>query len=168
MAWTRRRDTKTAGRADRTGFGRGVTFPPVLETLQGKGLRKEPRGCARLPPPSCDSREPAARYARDWLRRGPERLSPSLSNTMKAPLLRPAARKPFLLECSHCARSLLVRGTDLEDAATRLLVHGWRAFSRNALHCASCDGRKREKGCEHWAPQRNPARWLVRSGRSSS
>ncbi|MGH9367596.1 MAG: hypothetical protein ACRD3M_07975 [Thermoanaerobaculia bacterium] len=49
-----------------------------------------------------------------------------------------------------------MRGYDLEDAATRVLVHGWRAFADNILHCARCDGRERQQVCEHWTPQRRP------------
>lgn len=65
-------------------------------------------------------------------------------------------KRPFLMECAHCEKSLLVRGYDLEDAATRVLVHGWRAFADNVLHCARCDGRERQQVCEHWTPQRKP------------
>jgi hypothetical protein len=60
------------------------------------------------------------------------------------------------MECAHCNKSLLVRGYDLEDAATRILVHGWRAFADNVLHCARCDGREKQQVCEHWTPQRKP------------
>ena len=67
-------------------------------------------------------------------------------------------KRPFLMECAHCDKTLLVRGYDLEDAATRVLVHGWRAFHDNVLHCARCDGRERQRQqvCEHWTPQRKP------------
>jgi len=64
--------------------------------------------------------------------------------------------RPFLLECAHCAKSLLIRGYDLEDAATRILVHGWRSFSDKALHCARCDAHRRQHACEHWTPARRP------------